>query len=141
MKYALMILTIFITSKTLSPCGAVYTKPKLESVYMTLKQAELDKIKLYEGFRSTPYKDVDGDFCIGYGFKQRYWYKNDTITIQQSDTLLLSIYNKMLSRAIKDFPNNSDSLKIAHLYYWYGNTRGKRIVIRSDNWKNLKRLK
>jgi GH24 family phage-related lysozyme (muramidase) len=140
MKYALLFLTIFLTSKTLSTCNSTNYPVKKESGSISLKQAEVSKIKLAEGFKSKPYKDINGNLCIGYGFLVRYWWKKDSISIEQADSLIVSIYDIMLSYSTKDFPNNKDSLKIAHLYYWYGNTKGKRMIRRNDNWKSLTRL-
>lgn len=141
MKYALLFLTIFLTSKTLSTCNSPRHQVKIESVSIASKQAEINKIKLAEGFRDKPYKDINGNLCIGYGFLIRYWWKEDSISREQSDSLIVSIYDVMLRYAVKDFPKNKDSLKIARLYYLYGNTKGKRMIKRNDNWRNLKRIR
>ena len=102
--------------------SVVPTKSEMLSEPLKTILNEVDTIKGFESFSSKPYRDVDGDWLIGYGFKKKFFYKPNRITKQQADSVLTGIMLYLYDRAKVNHPkgNKDRWVKIAHLYYWVG---------------------
>ena len=155
MKYATTLILLLIHYTAYNPLSirnssVVLSKSETLSEPLKTILNEVDTIKSFESFSSKPYRDVDGDWLIGYGFKKKFFYKPNRITEQQADSVLTGIIMYLYGRAKVNHPkaNRKRLVKIAHLYYWVGIRRTlelglvtNRGTIRLSNLKstNLKR--
>ena len=130
MKYVvtlILLLTHYTSYNPLSIRDSSLVSTKSEMLSEPLKTIlnEVDTIKGFESFSSKPYRDVDGDRLIGYGFKKKFFYKPNYITKSQADSILRSIMTYLYGRAKVNHPKSSEAklIKIAHVYYWVGISR------------------
>lgn len=68
--------------------------------YDTVYEQAIAYLKEYESFRAVPYRDVNGEWTIGYGHQMidSYWKWKDTISESAADSLLRSDLNKYIGK-------------------------------------------
>lgn len=127
----LVLLNYSLSNEVTVISGTNYTNsPQMRSDKLkTTLNVECESIKGYEDFKPTPYRDVDGDWLIGYGFKRKFYRTPNPITKYQADTMLYGIIRFLYNKAKNQYPKAKDVqlAKIAHLYYWVGIRRTKEL--------------
>ena len=148
MKYVMTLILLLNHYTGYNPVSSldsriVPIKSKISPERLKPLHNEIESIKQFETFSHNPYRDADGDWLIGYGFKKKFFYKPNYITKSQADSILRSIMTYLYGRAKVNHPKSSEAklIKIAHVYYWVGISRTLELnLVDSHGNLHLRRL-
>lgn len=109
------------------------TMSSIRISYDSIYERSIEKIKEFEGFSATPYRDVDSVWTIGYGHHviDNYWRWNDTVTKQWADSLLRDDLNKRINYIDETYNlGKFKSLAIGMFIYNCGKTAYRNSTLR-----------